>query len=304
MCDVRVAVSGSHGLIGSALVERLVESGHQPVRLSRGDDAAPDDIGWDPAAGRLDPAALDGIDAVVNLAGAGIGDHRWTESYKRTLLESRTRSTNLLAEAFAARPSGPRVFLSGSAIGIYGDRSDERLDESSSLGDDFLASVARAWEASTATAEAAGARVVHLRTGIVLADHGGALKRMLPLFKLGVGGRFGDGRQWMSWISLPDVVAALVHLLDSDVAGPVNLTAPEPVTNRDFARTLGHVLRRPSFVPVPRFGPKLLLGGELADALLFSSQRVAPDALVTDGFAHIHPQLEAALRAVLQRPTT
>lgn len=294
--DVRIAITGSHGLIGSALVDRLVELGHDVVRIVRS-SAGPDDISWDPAAGRFEASDLIGVDAVVNLAGAGIGDHRWTDDYRRTVLESRTRSTTLLAEAIAAVDGGPATMLSGSAIGFYGDRGDEQLDESSPSGDGFLAEVARDWEASTVAARE-HARVVHLRTGIVLAE-GGALSKMLPLFKLGLGGRFGSGRQWMSWISLTDEVAAIVHLLSSDLSGAVNLTAPQPVTNATFADTLGEVLHRPTFLAVPSFGPKLLLGGERADALLFGSQRVNPRVLVADGFVFAHPDLAAALRAVL-----
>ena len=301
---MRIAVSGSTGFIGTALLERLRADGHGVVRLVRADRAAtgPGDVSWDPKAGRLDPGDLDGVDAIVNLAGAGIGDHRWTDEYKRTVMQSRTRATNLLAEAIAARDGGPRTLLSGSAIGFYGDRGDEELDESSPAGTGFLAEVARAWEASTAAAEAAGARVVHLRTGIVLAPHGGALSRMLPLFKLGVGGRFGGGRQWMSWITLADHVAATVHLLTSELTGPVNLTAPAPVRNAEFAKTLAAAVHRPAVVPVPSFGPKLLLGSELADNLLFAGQRVSPTVLQTAGYEFRHPTLEVALRAVLGKP--
>ncbi len=252
-----------------------------------------------PASGRLDPAALAGVDAVVNLAGAGIGDHRWTDDYKRRVRESRTVGTRALAEAIAASDEGPKVLLSGSAVGYYGDRGDEVLDETSAPGDGFLASVARDWEAATAPADAAGARVVHLRTGIVLAEEGGALAKMLPLFKLGLGGRFGSGRQWMSWISIDDEAEAIIHLLTSDVAGPVNLTAPEPVTNAQLADTIGDVLRRPTVVPVPSFGPKLLLGGERAGALLLEGQRVLPRVLQADGYEFTHPTLERALRAAI-----
>jgi uncharacterized protein (TIGR01777 family) len=297
---VRVAVTGSHGLIGTALVARLRADGHVPVPLVRA-APAPGEIGWDPRAGRLDPAALSGIDAVVNLAGAGIGDKRWSDAYKREVLESRTRATTLLAETMAAASDGPRVLLSGSAIGFYGDRGDEELDERSPRGSGFLADVVQAWEASTAAAEGAGARVVHLRTGIVLAPRGGALAKMLPLFKAGLGGRFGSGRQWMSWISLDDEVGAIGHLLASDLAGPVNLTAPGAVRNAELATALGRVLRRPTILPVPSFGPKLLLGRERADALLFEGQRVRPAALLADGYVFRHPTLAEALPAVLGR---
>ena len=296
---MRVAVTGSHGLIGSALLEHLAAAGHEGVRIVRG-HAGAGEIGWDPGAGRLDPAALGGIDAVVNLAGAGIGDHRWTDDYKRQVLESRTVGTRLLAEAIAAVTDGPRVLLSGSAVGFYGDRGDEQLDEGSAPGSGFLADVAREWEAATAAADAAGVRVVHLRTGIVLAKEGGALSKMLPLFKLGIGGRFGSGRQWMSWISIDDEADAIVHLLTSDLAGPVNLTAPEPVTNTEFVKTLGEVLSRPTVVPIPAFGPKLLLGGERAEALLLGGQRVLPRALQADGYEFAHAALESTLRPLVK----
>ncbi len=297
--DVRIAISGSTGLIGTALRARLGAEGHDVVAMVRR-DPAPGDISWDPKAGRLDPAELAGVGAVVNLAGAGIGDHRWSDEYKREIMESRTGGTNLISEAIAARDDTPRVLLSGSAIGVYGDRGDEELSESSATGDGFLADVVRAWEASTTAAEEAGARVVHLRSGIVLSADGGALAKMLPLFKLGVGGRFGSGRQWQSWISIDDEVGAIVHLLDSALDGAVNLTAPVPVRNSEFAKTLGDVLRRPSIVPVPAFGPKLLLGSELAETLLFESQRITTSALTADGFTFAHAELEPALRVLLR----
>lgn len=296
---MRIAITGSHGLIGSALISRLAGLGHDVVRLVRG-PAGPDDISWDPVAGRLEASDLIGVDAVVNLAGAGLGDHRWTDDHRRELRDSRIKSTTLLAESIAEVDGGPRVLLSGSAIGFYGDRGDEQLDESSPPGDGFLARLAADWEASTSSARST-ARVVHLRTGIVLAGHGGALPRMLPLFRLGLGGRFGSGRQWMSWISLTDEVGAIVHLLSSDVDGPVNLTAPQPVRNAEFADTFGTVVRRPTVLPVPAFGPRLLLGRERADSLLFESQRVTPAVLLDDGYEFEHVVLESALHAALGR---
>lgn len=298
---MRIGVTGSSGLIGTALVQRLRGEGHGVVRVVRR-VAGADEIEWDPAADRLDPRALADLDAVVNLAGAGIGDRRWSEDYRREVVDSRVRSTTLLAGALAALDGeGPRTLLSGSAIGFYGDRGDEELDESSPPGSGFLADVCREWEASTAAAEKAGVRVVHLRTGIVLSESGGALAKLLPLFRLGLGGRFGSGRQWMSWITLADEVGAIVHLLASSVRGPVDLTAPEPCRNADFAGTLGRALGRPALVPVPAFGPKLLLGAERASALLFESQRVLPRVLLDDGFGFAHPTLEDGLRAVLGR---
>jgi uncharacterized protein (TIGR01777 family) len=295
---MRVIISGASGLIGTALSAHLTSHGHEVVRLVRR-AASVGEVQWDPSAGRLDADALSGADAVVHLAGAGIGDHRWTDEYKREILDSRVRSTTLLAERIAECTQRPPVLLSGSAIGFYGASDGRDLDETSSQGEGFLADVCAQWEASTAAASDAGVRVAHLRTGIVLASNGGALKKMLPLFKLGVGGKFGKGTQWQSWISLPDHVAATRFLLINAVHGPVNLTAPHPVDGAEFATTLGKVLHRPSKLPVPSFGPKLLLGGELADALLFTGQKVLPRVLERSGYTFRHPTLDTALRAVL-----
>lgn len=297
---MRIVVTGASGLIGSALTARLKAAGHTVVPLVRRTPAA-GEVQWDPMGGVLDPAALSGADAVVHLAGAGIGDHRWTDSYKREIRDSRTRSTELLASSIAAAEQPPPVLLSGSAIGVYGDRGDDPLDEQSAPGEGFLAEVCVAWEAATAAASETGARVAFLRTGIVLTPKGGALKKQLPLFRFGLGGRFGRGRQWQSWISLDDEVGAIEHLLTAPVHGPVNLTAPEPVTNREFTDTLARVLRRPALFPVPKFGPSLLLGGELAEALLYTGQRVVPTALQQSGYQFAHPSLEVALRALLRR---
>ena len=295
---MRVIISGASGLIGSALTTHLRALGHEPVALVRR-AAGSNEIQWDPAKGVLEPESLAGADAVVHLAGAGIGDRRWTDDYKRELVESRTKGTALLAERIAECSQRPGVLLSGSAIGYYGPSDDRELDEQSPAGTDFLADLCVQWEAATAPAAAAGVRVTHLRTGIVLSKQGGALKKMLPLFELGAGGKFGKGDQWQSWISLPDEVGAITHLLTADVHGAANLTAPAPVRNREFAKTLGTVLHRPSAVPVPAFGPKLLLGGELADALLFTGQRVLPTVLQGSGYQFQHPTLDVALRAVL-----
>jgi uncharacterized protein (TIGR01777 family) len=297
---MRVAITGSSGLIGSALCARLGVHGHDVTPLVRR-VAAPGEIAWDPQRGELDPADLTGVDAVVNLAGAAIADHRWTDSYKREILDSRTRATTLIAKAIADAEGGPRVLLSGSGIDVYGDRGDEAVDETSSSGAGFLSDVCGRWEASTAAAEAAGVRVAHLRTSMVLSAKGGALRKMLPLYRLGLGGRTGRGTQWVSWISIDDEVGAIEHLLDSDVFGPVNLAAPNPVTNADFARTLGRVLRRPAILPLPAFAPKLLLGNELVETLLVEGKRVLPSVLEADGYAFAHPTLETALRAVLGR---
>lgn len=294
---MHIVVSGSSGLIGTALVERLRRDGHEVVRLVRR-APKPGEAQWDPSAGKLDQQVIDAADAVINLAGAGIGDHRWSAEYKQTVLSSRTTTTSLLARTIAASASPPAVFLSGSAIGFYGDTGDTAVDERSAGGEGFLADVCRAWEDAAGPAEGA-TRVVLLRTGIVLSGKGGALKKQLPLFKLGLGGRFGSGKQWQSWVSIDDEIGAIVHLLTADVAGPVNLTAPNPVTNAQFAKALAKAVHRPALLPIPAFGPKLLLGGELADALLFDGQRVLPAALEHSGYAFEHPTLDGALRAAL-----
>jgi uncharacterized protein len=297
---MRILMSGASGLIGSALSSRLTADGHTVSRLVRR-AAKPGEFTWDPATESLDPAAFDKVDAVVNLSGAGIGDHRWTDQYKAELLKSRLLTTELLASTMASLDRMPSVFLSGSAVGWYGDRGDERLDELSPPGDDFLSELCQQWEAATAVAEKAGIRTVHLRTGIVLSAKGGALKKQLPLFKLGLGGRFGNGHQWQSWISIDDQVGAIAHLLSGEMCGAVNLTAPNPVTNSEFTTTLAKVLHRPALVPIPTFGPKLLFGSELVESLLLAGQRVSPTALQRSGYEFQHETLDAALRAVLHR---
>lgn len=241
---------------------------------------------------------------MVHLAGAGVGDRRWSDARKRVLVESRTRSTALLAGALADLDRRPRVLVSASAIGIYGDRNDEILTEQSPPGGDFLASLCVRWEAEAVAAAEAGIRVVCARTGVVLSRQGGALPKLLPLFKLGLGGRFGSGAQWWSWITLDDEVRAIEWLLTNDVRGPANLTTPNPVTNSEFTRILSAVLSRPGRLPVPRFGPRLLLGSELADALLFTSARVRPVALESSGFAFSHSDLEEGLRNLLKLPAS
>ena len=295
---MQIAITGSHGLIGTALIESLTADGHTVRRVVRG-EAGDDDIAWDLDAGTIEATKLEGLDAVVHLAGKGIGDGRWTDEHKREVLESRTRGTSVLAEALAGLSTPPPVLLSGSAMGYYGDRGDEVLTEESSAGDIFLSQVCVEWEAATAPAEAAGIRVAHLRTGLVMAPKGGSLAPMLRLFRLGLGGRLGKGTQWWSWISIADEVGAIRFLLDKDVSGPVNLTAPTPVTNAEFTKTLGRVLGRPTFLTVPAFGPKLLLGREMADQLLFASQRVQPTVLEREGYPFQHRTLEPALRSVL-----
>jgi uncharacterized protein len=296
---MKVAVSGSSGLIGTVLVATLSSLGHEPVRLVRTSAAEAGAIRWDPAAGTIEADRLEGVDALVNLAGAGLGDHRWTESYKEELRSSRIRGTDLLARTVAGLRQRPRIMVSGSAIGYYGARGDEVLDEDSAPGTGFLADLCRDWEAATAPASAAGVRVAYIRSGVVLSPRGGALKKMLPLFKLGLGGRFGKGDQWQSWISIDDEVNAIVHLLTHDVRGPVNLTAPTPVTNETFTKTLGSALHRPTIVPVPSFGPRLLLGSELADNLLFTGQRVVPTALEQSGYEFRDRTLDEALTRLL-----
>lgn len=304
MEPLTVVITGSSGLIGTALAASLRRDGHRVVRVVRRRTAGPDELRWDPADGTIDRAGLEGVDAVVHLAGAGIGDQRWSEEYKRTILESRTRSTALLASTLAGLDRPPSVLVSGSAIAVYGDRGDEVLTEQSPPGTSFLADVVRRWEAEAAPAVEAGIRTPFIRTGIVLSPDGGALPRLLPLFKLGLGGRMGSGRQWWSWISLPDEIAAIRFLIDGHLDGPVNLTAPEPVTNREFTKVLARVLHRPAMLPVPAFAPKLLRGAELAQELLFTSQRIVPAALEEASFRFAHPDLETALRAVLGRPAT
>jgi uncharacterized protein (TIGR01777 family) len=299
---MQVAISGSSGLIGTALAASLARDGHRVLRLRRGGVTEGDEIGWDPEGGRIDAPALEGVDAVVHLAGESIGECRWSDEQKRRIEESRVRGTAVLAAAIASRERKPRVFVSGSAIGIYGDRGDETLTEDSEPGDDFLANVVRKWEAQTQPAIDAGVRTVHLRTGIVLARSGGALARMLTPFKLGIGGRLGSGRQWMSWITLEDELRAIRHAIEHDtLCGPVNATSPNPVTNLEFTKTLGDVLGRPTVLPTPLLPLKLLYGAELVESLLLFSQRVMPTRLEASGFTFAQPVLDGALRSVLRR---
>lgn len=293
-----IVVAGSHGLIGSELLERLREDGHRVRRLVRRAPQTADEREWDPDAGILDPAALDGADAVVNLAGAGIGDHRWTTAYKRTLLTSRTRTTGLLASTLAGLDHPAPVWVQGSAIGYYGDRGAQVLTETSTPGDGFLARLVREWEAATTPAEEAGVRVVHARTGIVLSPDGGALGRLLPLLRLGVGGRLGPGTQYWSWITLRDQVAALRHLITAPVHGPVNLCAPNPATNAEITAALARALHRPAVVAVPSFALRVVLG-ELASDIL-GSQRALPTVLEASGFRYADPGLEHAARWVVE----
>jgi len=298
-----VLVSGAHGLIASALIPRLRADGHRVVRLVRTEPEGSDDVRWDPTAGTIDAAGVDGVDAVIHLAGAGIGDKKWTPARKQLILDSRTQGTDLLARTLAGLDHPPKVLLSGSAVGYYGDRGAELLTEASAPGDDFPAQVCVAWEAATAPAEAAGIRVVHLRTGIVLAAHGGALQRMLLPFKLGLGGRIGSGDQYMSWITIDDHVGAMRHLLTAEsVRGAANLTAPNPATNVEFTKALGDAVHRPTVLPTPLLPLKAVYGAELVEHLLVNGQRVAPRVLEQSGYEFAHAQLDDAMRAVLAAP--
>jgi hypothetical protein len=295
---LHVAITGASGLIGTALSARLESLGHT-VRPVVRRDAADHEIPWNPAEGIIEPRDFAGLDGVIHLAGAGIFDRRWNARHKQMIRDSRTRGTALLAEALAALQSPPPVLLSGSAVGYYGDRAGAALDETSPAGTGFLADVVVAWEAAAAMAVQAGIRTCFLRTGIVMSRSGGALKTQLPLFKMGLGGRLGGGEQYLAWIGLTDIIDAIIHLLGSQVRGPVNLVGPTPVTNGEFTDVLGDVVRRPTVIPIPRFGPKLLLGGEMADELLFTSQRVVPQVLLDDGFTFTHPTVADALHAEL-----
>jgi uncharacterized protein len=297
-----VAITGSTGMIGSALVSSLVADGHEVLRFTRSPSPRPGAAHWDPAGGTIDSEALSKADAVVHLAGRNIAALHWTPKIKREILDSRTHGTGLLAETMAGLPDGPRVLVTASGINFYGDRGDEVLTETSPGGRGFLAEVCRQWEGAADPARAAGIRTVHVRTGFVQTPRGGVLPKLLPLFRVGLGGRFGSGRQWWSWVTLDDVVGTYRHALTASAAsGPLNATAPNPVTNAQFTATLAKVLGRPALLPVPSFGPKLLLG-ELADELLFASIRVHPAATESSGYSFQHPILEPALRHLLTRP--
>ena len=295
-----VAVSGATGLIGSALVTRLRQRGHAVKRLVRGDrPLAPDDIRWDPLRGQLDAGALEGVQAIVNLAGEPVAK-RWTQARRAAIRDSRVRATTLLARTVAAMTPRPAL-ISGSAVGYYGDRGDELLDETTTAGRGFLAEVCVDWERATEPAARAGARVVLLRTGVVMARDGGALAKLLPPFRMGVGGPLGSGRQWTSWIALEDELRAIELALHHEaLRGAVNLVAPNPVTNGELASVLGRVLARPALLPVPRVALELLYG-EMANEAILASQRVMPRALVAAGFTFSYPTLEQALRAILER---
>ncbi len=298
---MRILVTGATGFLGRHVVAALGRKRHEVLRLTRGplDPSDPRLLSWDPQQGRLDPGALEGLDAVIHLAGEGIAGPKWSEAVKLRIEHSRIRATRLLVDSLAAARARPRVLLAASAVGYYGDRGDEELDESSAAGAGFLASLCGRWEAEAARAGDSGIRVLHLRFGVVLGPGGGVLGRMLPAFRLGLGGRLGSGRQWMSWISLPDAVRAALFLLESaEAAGPYNLCAPNPVTNRVLTQSLGRALSRPALLPVPAALLRAAFG-EMADALLLSGQRAAPRRLREAGFDWEHPYIGEALNHLL-----
>jgi uncharacterized protein (TIGR01777 family) len=296
---VKVAVTGSRGLVGSALVVYLRQQGHEVVPVVRG-EAQSGEVVWDPGSGTLNPEHLSGVDAVVHLAGAGVADHRWSASYKEMVRASRTGGTSTLCRALAAMPGPPPVLLSGSAVGYYGVRGDEVLTEDSGAGSGFLADLCVQWEAATAPAAEAGIRVVHLRTGVVLSAAGGALKKQLPLFRLGLGARLGSGRQQFSWITRRDMVAALAFLLTHQgVSGPVNMTAPGPISNAEFTRALGRSLGRPAALAVPAVFLRAVVGTEMATEFLLASQRALPHELTAAGFEFADADIAAALGPAL-----
>jgi uncharacterized protein (TIGR01777 family) len=296
---MNVLVSGSSGLVGSALRQKLQSGSDKVVRLVRGDSGS-DSILWSPSEQTIDAEKLEGFDAVVHLAGENIASGRWTAARKQRILDSRVQGTQLLASTLAKLEQPPRVLVSASATGFYGNRGDESLDEHSEPGDGFLADVCRAWEKATEPASEAGIRVVHLRFGIILSPEGGALKNMLLPFRLGAGGRVGSGTQYWSWISLPDVVGVIQHAIENqDLSGPVNAVSPQPVTNAEFTRVLGKVLRRPTIFPMPAAAAKMALG-QMAQDLLLSSTRVYPKVLEESGYTFQDPDLSGALTQLLK----
>ena len=300
-----VGVAGASGFLGGALCAHLAARGDRVVRFVRGRAPGSDEIAWDPTGRGLDPGRLRGLDAVVQLSGASLADGRWTRARRRVLLESRAGATATMARAIAACAEPPRVLVSASAVGIYGDRGDEWLDESSAPGRGFLAELARAWEAAAEPARGAGVRVVHPRLGLVLARGGGLLGRLVPVFRLGLGGPLGDGRAWWSWIALSDLLEALRFAIEtSSVAGPLNVVSPDPVRQSDFARALGRALRRPAALPAPAFALRILLGRDLADEMLLAGQRVRPALLAASGFRFREPELGPLLARLLEPGTS
>ncbi len=297
MHSLRIAITGATGMLGSALTPALSSAGHQVVPISR--RVLPGGIVWDPLAGTLNAADLEGVDAVIHLAGENLAEGRWTADRKAVLRQSRTASTRLLASTMASLRKPPATLICASAIGFYGNRGDEELDETSGPGSGFLAELVRDWEASADPAREAGVRVVHARFGVILAREGGALAKMVTPFKLGLGGPFGDGQQWLSWVAMADVLGMIgTALTDLELSGPINVTAPEPLRNREFVAALGHELGRPAVVPIPAFALRLALG-EMADEALLSSARVLPRRLQATGFEFRFPELRAALHEVV-----
>jgi uncharacterized protein (TIGR01777 family) len=292
MADKKIVMTGGTGALGSGLATLLRARGDEVVAIRRG--PGPDQ--WQPSEGRLDPRLLEGAAAVVNFNGIGLGDTRWTEERKRALVSSRVDPTSLLAETMAQMDAPPPAFVSASAVGIYGDTGDEVADESYPPGDDFLAQLCVQWEQAAAPAADAGVRVVHPRTGITIHRGEGALARMTLPFKLGIGGRIGDGQQWWSWISIRDALRAYEHLIDTDIAGPVNLVAPNPVTNEQFTKAFGAVLHRPTVIPTPKLALKILLGRELAESIGYGSTRASARKLIDSGFEFTSETVEAALQ--------
>jgi uncharacterized protein len=296
---MKIAITGSRGLIGSSLIPHLRGAGHEVVRIVRG-QAETGEIGWDPPNGRIESDKLHGVEAVVHLAGAGVADHRWTPAYKREIVSSRVDGTTTLVRALAELPVPPSVMVSASAVGYYGSRGDDVLTEDSGPGTGFLADVCAQWESSASAAALAGIRVVNLRTGVVLSAGGGALKKQLAPFRLGLGARLGRGSQQFSWITRRDAVSAISYLLGHDeLAGPFNVTAPQPVTNAEFTRALGRALHRPALLAVPEVVLHLALGREMASEFLLTSQRVVPERLLAAGFAFADGALPDALATAL-----
>lgn len=299
MAESTIAVTGASGLIGRALVPALRARGHRVLRLVRTDVTKPDEVQWDPKSGTVDVAALAGTQAVIHLAGAGVGDHRWTAAYKKEIRDSRVLGTRTISSALAGLQPKPAVLVAGSAIGFYGDTGDRAVDESSPAGTGFLAEVVQEWEAATEPATAAGIRVVHARTGLVVAREGGAWARLFPIFRLGLGGKLGSGRQYWSWISLRDEVAALIFLMDSNLSGAVNLTAPNPATNAEVTAAMGKALGRPTLLPVPAVALKTALG-EFSTEIL-SSARVLPKVLEQAAFPWQDRDIASAISTTLDR---
>jgi len=299
--NVKVLISGSSGFIGSALTGRLNSAGHRVIRLVRHEvSPGQDAVTWEPNRGRIDSAGLEGVESVIHLAGEGIGDHRWTEQHKARVLNSRVSGTHLLAETLANLDTPPKVMISASGVHFYGDRGDEKLTEDSAPGAGFLAGVVEQWETSSAPAAEAGIRVINTRQGVVLSPEGGAFKRQLLPFKLGLGGKLASGEQYFSWITLGDYLSVIQFLLEhQELSGPVNVTAPNPVTNAEFTRALGAALGRPAVLRVPGFMLKLMFSAEMAEEMLLMGQRVLPARLLDSGFEFGDPQIEPALRRLV-----